>query len=291
MGHHHHHHHHHSTKNIGIAFFLNFGFCIIELFGGLYTNSIAILSDALHDFGDSLALGMAWYFQNLTKQGSNSRYHYGYGRFSVLGAFINCFILIVGSAFVFVMLIPRLLNPPQPDAQGMFFFAIFGVLVNGAAIWQLRKGHSLNERAVALHLLEDVLGWVAVLVGSILMYFFDIPIIDPILALLIALYIVYNVWHTLKEVLLVFLQQSPKDIDQEQLRQLVEARDEVAELLSLRLWTIDQEHHVAELTLRLKEDYTLSETQELRQELDKQLGKEFHIEYLSMECIGPEEGY
>lgn len=163
--HHHSHSHHHGTKNISLAFFLNLGFCIIELIGGLLTNSVAILSDALHDFGDSVALGLAWVFQKKSEQKPDDKYTYGYRRFSLLSAIINSIILVAGSAFVLFESIKRIIEPAETNAKGMLLLAILGVAVNGVAILRLRKGGSVNERVVSLHLMEDVLGWVAVLIG------------------------------------------------------------------------------------------------------------------------------
>lgn len=195
MHHHHHghhHHHHHSTGNIKVAFFLNLGFAIIEIIGGLFTNSLAILSDALHDLGDSLSLGLAWYFQKYSEKERDQKYTYGYQRFSLLGAYINTIILIIGSIFIIQKSVTRILHPEEVEALGMILLAILGILVNAAAVLKLQKGTSLNEKVVTLHLMEDILGWVVVLLGSILMYFIYLPIIDPILSLGISIYILYN---------------------------------------------------------------------------------------------------
>ena len=192
--HHHGHHHHHDTENISTAFFLNLAFTIIEIIGGLMTNSVSIMSDALHDLGDSLSLGLAWYFQKVAKKGRDKTFSYGYKRFSVLGAMINAIVLVIGSVFILQESIPRLWQPETPNAQGMFWLAILGILVNGAAVLKLKKGTSLNEKVISLHLLEDVLGWAAVLIGSVLMYFFDLPIIDPLLSIGIAFFILTNVF-------------------------------------------------------------------------------------------------
>src|SRR5690606_15018619 len=168
MGHGHGHHHHHhesgasgSSRNIAVAFALNTAFALIEIVGGLYTNSMAILSDAVHDLGDSLSLGFAWYFERKSRRERDERYTYGYRRFSLLVAFINATILLVSSIFIIRESVLRLFEPEPPDAQGMAILAIIGVAVNGYALLRLRKGESVNERVVALHFVEDVLGWVA----------------------------------------------------------------------------------------------------------------------------------
>ena len=125
MGHHHH-HHDHGVKNLKVAFFLNLSFTFIEIVGGIYTNSLAILSDALHDLGDSLGIGLSWYFQKLSAKEGDDAYTYGYKRFSVLGALINAVVLMMGSVFILSEAIPQVLNPGETDAQGMLYIAIFG---------------------------------------------------------------------------------------------------------------------------------------------------------------------
>ena len=192
-------HHHHAIKNLKVAFALNFTFTFIEVIGGFLTNSIAILSDALHDLGDTLAIGLSWYFQKLSGKSRSQKFSYGYKRFSLVSALISAIILLVGSVLIIYKAIPRLINPEIVHVKGMFVIAILGVLVNGIAVLRLKKGHSSNERVVMLHLLEDVLGWLAVLFGSVLMYFFDWPIIDPILSIMIATFILWNALKNIKE--------------------------------------------------------------------------------------------
>ena len=218
-----HDHHHHAEKNIAVAFFLNFSFTIIELIGGLLTNSVAIMSDALHDFGDSISLGMAWYFEKLSKRSPNAKYSYGYKRFALLGALLNCIILLLGSTFVIYECVKRLFNPQEVVVEGMFFLAIAGVIINGFAVLRTRKGKGVNERVVSLHLLEDVLGWIAVLIVSIVMFFVDLPILDPILSIGIAIFILYNVVRNLKTTLNVLLQGVPKEMNITHIKEEVEA--------------------------------------------------------------------
>jgi len=138
------HHHHHGGSNLKLAFFLNLAFTIFEIIGGFYVNSVAIISDAIHDLGDSLSLGMAWYLEEKSKKEADENFSYGYQRFSLLGALINSVILILGSVFVIREAILRLLHPEPTEAVGMIVFAVVGVLVNGYAAWKLSSGHSLK---------------------------------------------------------------------------------------------------------------------------------------------------
>ncbi|MCD8264516.1 MAG: cation diffusion facilitator family transporter [Tannerellaceae bacterium] len=226
---------------------MNFFFAIIELFGGLYTNSVAILSDALHDFGDSISLGVAWYLQKISGKGRDKYYSYGYKRFSLLGALFISVVLLVGSIFVIKECIERIMHPQEPNAAGMFALAILGIVVNGIAVLRLQKGNSINERAVSLHMLEDVLGWAAVLVVSIVMMFIELPILDPLLSIGISIWILINVYRNLKATFHIFLQQVPQNINLEQLQQSIRQLDHVKSLHDIHLWTLNGEENILTL--------------------------------------------
>ncbi|MDR1403708.1 MAG: cation diffusion facilitator family transporter, partial [Tannerellaceae bacterium] len=218
MAHTHNHTHSHgedSAGNIRIAFFMNLFFAIIELIGGLFTNSVAILSDALHDFGDSISLGIAWYLQKFSEKRRDKYYSYGYKRFSLLGALFISIILLIGSIFVIEECIKRLAEPQIPNAQGMFALAIFGIAINGVAVLRLKKGSSINERAVSLHMMEDVLGWIAVFIVSFVMMFVDMPILDPLLSIGISIWILTNIYKNLRDTFHILLQQVPQNVDLE----------------------------------------------------------------------------
>tara|TARA_Y100000114_G_C11763738_1_gene331681 strand:- start:23 stop:907 length:885 start_codon:yes stop_codon:yes gene_type:complete len=258
MGHHHHHHHGHaSTKNLKVAFFLNLGFTCIEFIGGLFTGSLAILSDALHDLGDSVSIGLSWYFQNLSEKKRNNTFSYGYKRFSLLGAIINAVVLLVGSVIIISRAVPQVLNPTEVNEKGMLYIAIFGVLVNGVAVLRLRKGSSINERVISLHLLEDVLGWIAILVGSLLIMYFDWYFIDPLLSVLIALFIIYNVFVNIKKSFSIILQATPEEIDLEKVHKRLRTIPEVIEVHDCHVWSMDGEYHVLSAHLVLDKSYDL----------------------------------
>lgn len=241
---HSHTHHHHQTENIRTAFFLNFGFTLFEIVGGIYTNSLAITSDALHDLGDSISLGMAWYLEKHSQKESDQKYSYGYRRFSLLAALINTVILVVGSLYILTEAIPRLLHPEETHAGGMILLAIVGIAVNGAAVLRVRKGQSLNAQIVAWHLLEDVLGWVAVLIVSITLLLTDLYILDPILSVLINLYVIYNVVGNLRKTLALFLQAVPDAYNLPEIEHQLAKVPQVLSVHHTHIWSLDGEDHV-----------------------------------------------
>ncbi|WP_414829979.1 cation diffusion facilitator family transporter [Alteromonas sp. H39] len=239
------HSHSHSSEKIGWAFFLNFGFTIIEFIGGWLTNSTAIMADAVHDLGDTLSIGSAWLLNKLGTKSATKEFTYGYRRLSLLGALINGIVLIVGSAWILYEAVPRLSNPEMPETEGMIALAILGVLVNGFAAFKLQGGKSLNEKVLNWHLLEDVLGWVAVLIVAIVMQFKDWPVLDPVLSIGFTLFILFNVIRNLVSTVKLFFQASPDNSLLQNVTDKLLELDAVSDLHHLHIWSLDGEHHVA----------------------------------------------
>ncbi len=288
-GHSHHDHaHDYSGKNLKIAFFLNLGFTILEIFGGLFVNSVSILSDALHDMGDSVSLGISWYLDKRSKKEASSTFTFGYRRFSLLGALINSIVLITGSIYVVTAAISRIIHPEHSDAKGMFVFAIIGIAVNGYAAWRLSSGKSMNERVVSWHLIEDVLGWAAVLIVSVVLMFKDIQYLDPALSILITGYVFINVIKRLKETLFIFLQGVPKDIDPEKIKSEILKLDHVTSLHQTHIWSLEGEHHVYATHVRLKDIHSIREIQNVKKEIKKIL-KNYPFSHYTIEVELEEE--
>lgn len=245
---------HKSTKNIKLAFVINLLFSIGELIGGFLINSVAIMSDAIHDLGDAIALGISWFLQNFSNKEGDEKFSFGYKRFSLLGALINAAVLIAGSIYIFTQAIPLLFNPEHSNAQGMIWFAIVGVLLNGYAAFKLHKGKSLNEGILSWHMLEDVLGWAAVLIVGIVLLFKDIHILDPILSLAIALFILVNVVRSLTKTMKVLLEGVPEGIDIEEIQANIQKIPGVLSVGKLNIWSIDGEENALNLHLSVEGD-------------------------------------
>ena len=266
-----------STKNIRTAFFLNLAFAFVELIGGIITNSVAILSDAVHDFGDSISLAIAWALQKKSNKAKDDKYSYGYKRFSLLSSVILSGILLVGSILILVEAIGRLFNPQEVNAQGMLWLAILGIIVNGLAALSVKRGKTLNERAVFLHIMEDVLGWIGVLVISIVMIFVNLPILDPILSISITIWVLYNVYKNLKATFNILLQAFPKDVDVKKLTKEIEAIDNVISIHDLHIWTQDGNSHVMTLHIVAEKNY---ETIKLKV---REMVKAYNIDHVTIE--------
>lgn len=266
--HHHGHHHHHDQKNIKLAFFLNLSFTIIEIIGGILTNSVAILSDAIHDLGDTIAIGSSYFLEKKSLKQKDKKYTYGYLRLSPLAALLNLVILTSGSLIIFIESIPRLLSPVAIDINGMLIFAVLGIVFNGFAVIKLMasKEHSANSRTIYLHLLEDVLGWGAILVGSIVIHFTGLLIIDPILSITIAFYILYNAIKNLKLLLPLFLQSVPESCDYDKIMNELLVIDKVKQILDLNMWSLDGEYNIATVKILVDKSQQLEKISIIKSE-------------------------
>lgn len=287
----HHHHHHHSTAHshgIAWAFYLNLSFTAVEFIGGYWFNSAAIMADAVHDLGDSFAIGLAWLFQTLSLKGVSKNYSYGYRRFSLLGALINSGILLLGAVWIISETLPRLFAPEMPNAQGMVVLAILGCLVNGYAVYKLSKGTSLNEKALNLHLLEDLLGWVAILIVAIILNFKEWPILDPLLSLMFIVMIVYGAFRVLRSTGQVFLQAVPSQAVHASIKHRLEQLDAVEEVHHLHYWSLDGERHVLTAHVLLKQPLSPDSQKQLKQSIAEQLA-EYEIAHTTIEFEWPGE--
>ncbi len=223
---------------------LNVGFTIVEIVGGILTNSVAILSDALHDLGDSIALLSAYFAEKQAERPADKKRTFGYARISLFSAVFNAVILLVGSVFILIEAVQRLFAPEEVHALGMVGIAVFGVAINLIAYYRLRGGESANEKILSWHLLEDVLGWVAVLIGAVVIYFTDFFIIDPILTVGYTIFILWNVVKGLREVLNIFMQGVPQSIDVTHIREALLEVPGVVSVHDMHVWSLDGEHNV-----------------------------------------------
>ncbi len=244
---HHHHHHDNDTKNLKLVFWLNLGFAILELVGGLLSNSVAIISDALHDLGDSLAILLAWILAKLALHPRTKNYSYGWKRFSLVGALLNALILIGGSIFILTETIPRVLTPEPVASWLMIAMAIFGLAVNGFAVYKMQAGKSMNEKVISLHLWEDVLGWAVVLIGAIVIYFTGWFVLDSLLAIGVSIYIIINAFKTLKESSEIFLQAIPSDISLSAISITLQQIKNIESVHDFHVWSLDGENHIGSL--------------------------------------------
>ena len=284
----HNHHHETSTTNIGLVFFLNFFFTIIEFIGGVLTGSTAIMADAVHDLGDTLSIGLAWGLSYLSKKHANNEFTYGFHRFSLLGALLNGIVLVVGSGWVLSEAIPKLLSPEMPHAQGMFWLAILGVTVNGYAAWKISSGKTLNEQVLNWHLLEDVLGWISVLIVSIVLLFWDWPILDPLLSIAFTLFILINIIKNTFQTIKLFLQSVPDDKLLDEIRHRLNEIQHVSNVHHIHLWSLDGEKHVLTAHLRIDKMVSACEQKQIKEHVHTLLAT-YSLSHTTIELELPDE--
>ena len=283
-----------SEKRMFLSFILNFVFTIIEFIGGLITNSVALLSDSVHDLGDSISIGIAIYLEKKSKKKPDEKYTYGYRRFSLLGALISSIILLIGSGVIIFEAINRLINPELINTELIIYFAIFGVVVNGLAAFNTSKGKSLNEKAITLHMFEDVLGWFALLFASIIIHYTDILILDALLSLAFTIFIIFHALRNLKQVFNVFLEASPKDIDIDQIIKELETVDHVVKIHHFHVWSLEGNYSLCTLHAVIKDNTINIEIIKVQNKLIEILKSKsikhvtIQLEFESYKCIDSE---
>jgi cobalt-zinc-cadmium efflux system protein len=268
-------------KRVRFAAFLNVAFTVLELVGGFWTNSLAILSDAVHDFGDSIALLVSWLFERGARRQPDASRTFGYQRLSLFSALFSASILIAGSVVIIIQAVPRLLNPETVNAFGMVGIAVIGILFNGAGFFLLKKGESLNEKVLSWHLLEDVLGWVGILVGGAIIYFWKVYLLDPIMTIALTAFILYNVTKNLREAINILLQGVPKHINLEAVKNDLTAIKGVIDVHDIHIWSLEGETDVFTAHVVL-DDETLKSPEPTKQTIKKTLQKH-HIEHSTIE--------
>ncbi len=232
-----------TTRNILVAFLLNLAFSVFEFVGGIYTGSVAILSDAVHDMGDAASIGIAYFLEKKSKQKPDETYTYGYARYSVMGSMLTTLILLIGSIAVVANAVSRIFEPVEIQYNGMIVFAVVGICVNICAAWFTREGDSLNQKAVNLHMLEDVLGWIVVLIGAIVMRFTDFALLDPLMSICVAVFIFVSAIQNLKKALDLFLEKIPHGVSVSEIREHIMAIDGVLDVHHIHIWSVDGQNH------------------------------------------------
>lgn len=284
-GHHHNHHHNLKGKNLLIATVLNLIITVVEIIGGLISNSLALLSDAVHNLGDTIAVLLAYIANLVSRKRADEKKTFGYKRVEILTALLNAVVLIVITIFLFIEAYKRFQDPEPIKGLIMFIVATVGLIANLVAVLLL-KGDShgnLNIRAAYLHLLGDTISSVAVIAGSVLIYFFSIYWIDPVITILIGLYIIREAYIVLKEAVDILMQGTPSSIDLQEIVDEIEKHDDINNVHHVHAWKLDDTQIHFECHIDLHKDLPLSITDNIRSEIESILQNKFGISHVTIQ--------
>ncbi len=271
----HNHHEHKASEWIWIAFVLNLAFAAIEFIWGAITNSIAIISDSIHDLWDSMAIGLAYFFEKLSRKKANEKYNYGYARYSILWALITVLILVVGSFFIMKNAIIRFNEPKEINSIWMLILAVIWLGVNWFAAWKTAKWEWLNERAITLHLLEDVFWWAAVLIWAILIYFFHRNFVDSILSIWICIFILFNAFILMKKIIDIFLEKTPEWISYDKIIKQIKKIDWIQDAHHMHVWTLNGERNYLTIHALIDKQLKTKDIINLKKDMKELLKKEW----------------
>ena len=228
-----------SKTSIWLAFFLNLSYAIVEFIAGGIFGSSAVLADSVHDLGDAIAIGISALLETISNREEDRQYTLGYKRFSLLGAMLTSVILMIGSVLVILENITKIAHPQPVNENGILWLGIIAVAINVLASLVVRKGKTKNESILSLHFLEDTLGWLAVILMAIILRFTDWYILDPLLSLVISIFILSKAIPRFWSALKIFLDAVPEGVDIKQVKNDLEQLDHVVSVNQLNLWTMD----------------------------------------------------
>ncbi len=277
-------HHHHKdikTENLLIAILLNFTITIVEIGGGIFSNSYALLSDAMHNFGDTVAIFLAFFSNKISKRTPTLSKTFGFKRIEILVALINGVALVIICSFLFYGAIVRLKHPARINGAMMVVVAIIALLANFIAMTLLKKDRekNLNIKAAYLHLLADTLSSAAVIVCGILIVFFKNKIywLDPVITFIISIYILKEAWFILKQAYLILIQAAPNDLDINKVKSVIEAFAGIENIHHIHAWKLNDTQIHFECHIDLNKDYKISETEEILFKIKQLLKDDFNI--------------
>lgn len=249
-----HHHHKKAGENLAFVFFMNLAFNIIVIIGGLATNSMAILADCIHDMSDTISIAFAWLLEHVSQKDSTDGYSYGYQRFSILGAVIISVFVIIMALVILQEAIPRFFAPQSVDAGGMLLVAVVGIIFKSISVYRLHGGETFNEKAILFHQLGDVFEWVAILILSVVLMFWDgAPYLDPFVSIGIALWLIFNLGRNLYKAIEVLLQKTPDNFDVNEFKSQIISIDGVKRIDDFHIWSLDGIDSV--MTLKVDVDF------------------------------------
>jgi cobalt-zinc-cadmium efflux system protein len=279
----------HSVQNIKFSFFLNLIFAIIELAGGFFTNSLLIISNGVHDLGDSISLGFSWYLEKISFKPSNEEYTYGYRRYSLLASLISASLIIATSFIVIFEAVSRLISPEMINARGVLLFGCLGIIFNGSAVLKLLNGKSYNEKFAMLHLLDDLLGWsVVIIVSFIMLINKKLSFLDPLFSIFISIFLLYIVIRNLKDVLNIFLQSVPKNMDIARIRNILLNIKPIKEIHDVHIWSIDGNYNILSIHITINQSISIDDYNNIKQNVRKALIKE-NIQHATIEICSENE--
>lgn len=288
-GHHTHDHHHHAHHVRGRKLLwvtlLNFSITIVQIIGGVLSNSLSLISDAIHNLGDSSAIFIAFLAGKHAEKQPDERKTFGYKRIEILAALFNAVVLIAICIYLVFEAYQRFMTPEPIKGKVMLIVAIFGLLANliSAVVLHKDKSHNLNVRAAYLHLLGDTLSSVAVIAGGIAIWIWELYWLDPFITVLVGIYIIRHTWSIVRQTVNILMQATPDGIDVNTVKRRVEELPEVENMHHLHIWRMDDDHVHLEAHVNIRTDCVLSAVQPVRKRIERMLFESFGINHVTLQ--------
>jgi len=279
------HNHEHTGRNLAITVILNGIITFAQFAGGIISGSLALISDALHNLSDVISVILAYLAHRIGLKPQTQKSTFGYKRAEILAAFINALSLIAISVYLLVEAGKRFLNPKEVDYLWMLGLGILGFLANGLSVLILHenKEENLNIRAAYLHLIGDAMTSVAVIIGAVCIWLFKIYWIDPLVTVLISIYIFVHTFKILKESVGILMQFAPAEIDQKEIVAVLQEIPEIRSVHHIHLWQLDDDRVYFEAHLVLAENRPVSDTHDITEKAKLLLSSRFGISHTTFQ--------
>lgn len=287
-GHHHHHSHDHGAlkgRNLGITILLNVGITLAQVIGGFVSGSLALLSDAMHNFSDVISLVISWIASKLSSKKQTARQTFGYKRAEILAALINAVSLVVIAFFLLKEAIERFTQPTEIESGLVMILGGLSIVLNGLSVLLVKDDakDNINMRSAYLHLLSDMVSSVAVVLGGLVMYLWEVSWVDSVLSIAIALYLVWSSWGLILESIRILMQFAPLHIDLDQVNEQIKKIKEIDNMHHVHVWQLNDKQVNFEAHIRFKEDLPLSKVNEVMKEIEEILHHQFEINHVTLQ--------
>lgn len=281
---HDHDHYHEAKKNILYGIILNSVFTVVELVGGILSNSLALLSDTIHDFSDSVALGISYYANQKAQSSPTKTMTFGYRRTTILAALINSTFLIVLTLLIFYRAYLRILNPEPVDGKIVFVIAIFGIITNGSIALKMFRGKDkdLNIKSVFWHIMEDFLGWIGILIAGAIISLTGAYIIDPIISIMIGLIVIYSAWDIIKSSVNIILEGVPEGLNIEEIEDVIKNIENVNGVHDVHVWSLGTNYNALSAHVVIT-NMTVDQSHKILDKINSILKEKFNIKHTTIE--------
>ncbi|MCB9110439.1 MAG: cation transporter [Anaerolineales bacterium] len=278
-----------TSKRLTLSLVITAAFVVVEIIAGIFGNSLALLTDAAHNFTDVIALGLSWYALRIATKPAHAGKTYGYHRVGILVALVNSTTLIIIAIGIFIEAWHRFITPPEVDSTILIGVGALAFIINIVTAWMVKEGseNDINLRSAFLHLMGDVLSTLGAVIAGVIIAFTQWNWLDPLVSVLIGVFILYNAWGILRQTIRILLESTPENVDMDQMVNDLLQVDGVRGVHDLHVWSISENLRMLSAHI-ITDDLPVSAAMSIQESINEFLAHNYNIQHatLQMECEG-----